>query len=220
MWISVKNSNGVEDNMLIGFFDKATDDLDKRYDSKHVNLWKESIIYSMLNDEKLSIQGLGSFEDSKAIAVGIDASVASDLIIGIAKTEGALSDSDIFLVDNYLNIRHDLKASDYVVNNVAEGQYPDRFTIEFVSKSDLDRITEESEASFKVSSEFEMLNINSNKNVQDIKVYDMLGRMIIQKAPLQKSFQLSTEGVKAGSVLFIEARLEDGSMVNKKSIKY
>jgi hypothetical protein len=44
--------------------------------------------------------------------------------------------------------------------------------------------------------------------------------MIIQKAPLQKSFQLSTEGVKAGSVLFIEARLEDGSMVNTKSIKY
>ena len=196
------------------------EDLDKRYDSRHVNLWKESIIYSVLDDQKLSIQGLGSFDGSKTISVGIDANVASDLTIGISKTEGALNDSDIFLVDNYLNIRHDLKASDYVVNNVAEGQYPDRFTIEFVTTSELDRIAEESEEFFKVSTELEVLNINSNKNVQNIKVYDMLGRMIIQKAPMQKSFQLSTEGVKEGSILFIEAQLEDGSSVNKKSVKY
>jgi hypothetical protein len=44
--------------------------------------------------------------------------------------------------------------------------------------------------------------------------------MIIQEAPKQTSFQLNTATIKTGTVMLIEARLEDGSMVNTKSIKY
>ena len=133
--------------------------------------------------------------------------------------EGVLKDVDIFLVDKVLNLRHDLKASDYYINNQEVGEFNDRFSIEFVAKDGLDALVE-TEDFFKVSNNYESLNVNSNKSVYDIKVYDLLGRVIIHGAPKEKSFQLNTSGVKIGTVMLIEALLEDGTVINRKSVKY
>ena len=51
-------------------------------------------------------------------------------------------------------------------------------------------------------------------------MYDLLGRMVIQKQPNKKSFHINTTNVKNGTVLVIEATLENGSVINKKAIKY
>ena len=220
IWLKVTDQYAVSDQILVGFIDDATDDLEPRYDAEYYNYHKGVNLYTVVEDSKLVIQGLGAFDSNKTVDMGFDAQYTADLSFSISKTEGALTDAQIFLVDNYLNIRHDLKASDYYVNNVEVGQYSDRFTLEFVSAVSDDIAQVEEGEFFKVGTEYEMLKINSSKNVQDIKVYDVLGRMIIHKAPMQSSFQLNTEGVKDGSILFIEAQLEDGSMVNKKSIKY
>jgi len=71
-----------------------------------------------------------------------------------------------------------------------------------------------------VSNKFENLKVESTQPVRNIKVYDLLGRMIIQSAPNQRSFELNTSGVKIGTVMVIEARMEDGSLINTKAIKY
>ena len=99
------------------------------------------------------------------------------------------------------------------------GEFNDRFSIEFVAKDGLDALVE-TEDFFKVSNNYESLNVNSNKSVYDIKVYDLLGRVIIHGTPKEKSFQLNTSGVKIGTVMLIEALLEDGTVINRKSVKY
>ena len=48
----------------------------------------------------------------------------------------------------------------------------------------------------------------------------MLGRILINENPDKESFYLKTDNVKSGTVLLIEATLENGSVVNKKTIKY
>jgi hypothetical protein len=220
MWLSVINSNGVEDRMLIGFFNEATDDFDKRYDSRHVNLWKETIIYSILNDQKLSIQGLGSFDETKTVSIGIDTSVESNLTIAIDKTEGALIDAEVFLVDNYLNIRHDLNFSEYTIENSEIGQYADRFTLEFRDAEDISDDQEiEIEHFLNIYQNSEELQINSSRLIRQIKVYDIMGRIIAEKSPSQKSTILTLPGVKS-TILLLEVRMENGYKFHKKIISY
>ena len=71
-----------------------------------------------------------------------------------------------------------------------------------------------------MENKFETLKVDATEPVENIKVYDLLGRMIIQSAPNKRSFELNTSGVKIGTVLIIEARMEDGSLINTKAIKY
>jgi len=65
-----------------------------------------------------------------------------------------------------------------------------------------------------------MMKVNSGKLVNEIRVYDLLGRMIIQGTPGERSFELNTSSVRTGTIMLIEAKLEDGSMINTKSVKY
>ena len=220
IWLSVTNDENIKDKILVGFFDRATDGIDPRYDANYNNFAKTTNFYSTVDDAKLSIQSLGAFDSKKIVSLGLETKSSTEITLSIEKVEGQLAQADVYLIDNYLNIRHNLKKSDYYLNSLEIGEYPDRFSIEFVSNIVEEIITELEENSFKVSSQNEVLKVDSSKEVEDIKVYDMLGRMIIHKAPKQNSFNLSTEGVKRGSILFIEAQLEDGSLINKKSIKY
>ena len=73
---------------------------------------------------------------------------------------------------------------------------------------------------FIISNDLDSFKIRSAKEVKDIKVYDLLGRMILQKQPNKKSFHIDAVNIKKGTVLVIEATLENGSVINKKTIKY
>jgi len=48
----------------------------------------------------------------------------------------------------------------------------------------------------------------------------MLCRILINKSPDKKSFYLEASTIKKGTVLLIEAVLENGVVINKKTIKY
>ena len=137
--------------------------------------------YSQIDDDKFVIQGLGNFDYEKSVPLGFDTKKTGSHKISIAQTEGLLNGSDVYLVDGFLNIRHDLKRSDYEFNADNTGEFPNRFALEFANKdvdSSMENILDKNE--FMVMNEFDMMKINSGKAVNEIKVFDLLGRMIIQ----------------------------------------
>ena len=167
------------------------------------------------------IQGLSEFGASKEVTLGYDTKRTGWFKMSINKKQGALIDAEIYLVDTYLNVKHDLNKSSYEFKADKEGEYTDRFKLEFVNtNADLAPETGIDSDRFTVTNEFDIMSVISGRSVNEIRVYDLLGRMIIQKTPKQKSFQLNTSNVRIGTVMLIEARLEDGSMINTKSIKY
>ncbi len=220
---------GTEKNdILIGFMEKATDGYDTYYDATG-NLYDDNIsliekntkFYSKIGDDKYVIQGLSEFGASKNINLGFDTKKTGWFKLSVNKKQGALNDSDIYLIDTYLNVKHDMNKSAYEFQADKVGEFSDRFRLEFVNRNaDLgpDKIVDLEK--FTVSNEFDIMTVRSGKSVNEIRVYDLLGRMIIQEAPKRTSFQLNTASIKTGTVMLIEARLEDGSMVNTKSIKY
>ncbi len=142
------------------------------------------------------------------------------MTIGIDKLEGVLKDTEVYLVDHLLNTTHDLKAGDYQFEQTVTGSFPDRFTLQFAGQA-LD-VDDEifTKNGFVISNDVESLRIRSTEIVKNIQIYDLLGRMIIQKQPNQKSFNIGTTTIKNGTVLIIKATLENGSVISKKTIKY
>ena len=221
--------HGTEKNdILIAFVEGATDQYDmyydalgNLYDSNISLLEKNSKFYSKIDNDKYVIQGLSEFGASKNVNLGFDTKKSGWFKMSINKKQGALNDADIYLVDTYLNIKHDLNKSAYEFEADKSGEYSDRFRLEFVNKNyDLGPDVIVDADRFTITNEFDMMSVVSGKSVNEIKVYDLLGRMIIQDAPKKSSFQLNTSNVKIGTIMLIEARLEDGSMINTKSIKY
>ncbi|MGB5322772.1 hypothetical protein, partial [Lutimonas sp.] len=227
LWLRLKLGTEKSD-ILVGFMDDATDGYDKMYDT-YGNLYdagislieKQTKFYSTIGRDKYVIQELGTYGVGRTVGLGFDTKKTGWFKMSINRKEGAMNDSDIILVDTYLNIRHDLNRSDYEFEATEEGEYADRFKLEFVNRNaDLGDNELIDENLFTIINDFDLMKVNSGKAVNEIRVYDLLGRMIIQGSPKERSFELNTSNVRVGTVMLIEAKLEDGSLINTKSIKY
>ncbi|MEN8187220.1 MAG: hypothetical protein ABFR05_08845, partial [Bacteroidota bacterium] len=219
IWLNMHDENEMANNILIGFFKESTDGIDPYYDSFYVNKSKDLNFYSVLDQRELVIQGLGIFSEDKTIALGFNSKKAANLSISISKTEGALSEANIYLVDNLLGITHDLKSGDYQFEQTEEGEFKDRFTLQFATTAlGIDDFALEND--FNIANTYEGFSIHASKTVAKIKVYDMLGRLLVQETPNKQSFNLKMENIKQGTVLIFESTLENGAVLNKKAIKY
>ena len=222
VWLNINSNQGGSNQLLVAFMEKATEAADRGYDAlTYKNSDNVLSFYSIIESDKYVIQGLPTFNESQTVVLGFDTNVAPrTLTISIHKMEGALKTSEIYLVDNLLGITHDLKVSDYEFEQTTTGEFKSRFTLQFAGQAlDVDDIVL-GKNDFIVSKAFENLKITAKKNVSTIKVYDLLGRLLINKKPNKQSFELKTGNIKVGTILIIEATLENGATVSKKTIKY
>ena len=220
MWLNVTSKQGRAYNeILIGFMDNATDGEDRGYDGVKYSGGNYVSLYSTIGDKRFAIQGLGSFSAEKRINIGFDAWVQETFTISIREMEGVLNTEEIYLVDNYLNIVHDLKTSSYEFEITETGSFSDRFTLQF-NKSVLGVDEELLNNSFIVSSDEDELRVRASESVANIKVYDMLGRLLIDSNPKQSEFTLNTNSIAKGTVLVLNATLENGVEISKKAIKF
>ena len=221
LWLKLSDGQRSRSNIMIGFLDKATDGIDNYYDSYGFNSEKAVNLYSKISesDSKFLIQGLGTFSEDKKVALGIENKNTGALKISIVGIEGALKDADIFLVDNLLGITHNLKGSDYLFEQTTTGETPNRFTLQFAGAAlEIDNFEKDNE--FSIVNTIDGFNINASKVVTKVKVYDMLGRIIVNDNPNKQSFSLKVDNIKAGTVLVIESTLDNGAILSKKAIRY
>ena len=65
--------------------------------------------------------------------------------------------------------------------------------------------------------------IHSKGTITNMKVYDMLGRMLIEKLPdagEATNFTVPISTIKPGTILILKATFENGVELSKKTIKY
>jgi len=221
VWLNVEsNTGGAFSQILVGFFDKATDGHDRGYDGTRLGAsWID--FYSKIDTVHYAVQGLSSFDLDKRVSIGFDTYIPDAMTykISIDNVEGALNDNDLYLVDNELNIVHDLKLASYEFDVNGEGIFPDRFTLQF-NKSTLGVDDLELSNDFVVINEENTLRLKSNTVITDIKVYDILGRLLIDTEPNDSEFEINTQAIRKGTVLILNATFDNGAEVSKKAIKY
>ena len=219
LWLNMTSEQGAFNQILVGFFDEATDGVDRGYDGIKNNGGSFISFYSNIDDSRYVIQGLGTFNQSKEVTLGFDTGIARTFKIAISNIEGILKDEDVYLVDNTLNIVHDLKQSAYEFEITETGVYSDRFTLKF-NNAVLDIEDFEFSKNFLVINEDNTLRIKANQEVSKLRVFDMLGRLLIDQKPNESDFYLNTTNIKKGTILILNATMQDGSVVSKKGIKY
>lgn len=223
IWLNLKTDRGGFNQLLIGFLPKATDLVDRGYDALKFEGANVISFYSTIDDLKYSIQGLARFSLDRKIELGVDTRVAPRVFsISIENLEGNLKNNEIYIVDNFMNITHDLKVSDYHFEITEIGKYPDRFTLKFIhnmtlSTDDIENIIEDD---LIISNSNDALKFSSSKIISSLHVYDILGRSLIDVRPGSRLFELKTTSIKPGTILVIKATLANRSVINKKTMIY
>tara|TARA_R110002073_G_scaffold139232_2_gene289351 strand:- start:125075 stop:128854 length:3780 start_codon:yes stop_codon:yes gene_type:complete len=219
LWLNITSEQGAFNQILVGFFDKATDGEDRGYDGLSNNAASLVSFYSTIGSSKYGIQGLGAFDQSKQVTLGFDTQIARTFKIAIDNIEGVLKDEDVYLVDNVLNNVHDLKQGAYDFEVTEAGSYADRFTLQF-NKTTLGVDDVALNNSFVVINEENAFRLKSNSVITNIKIYDITGRLLIDQSPNENEFTVQTRSITKGTVLILNATLEGGAEVSKKAIKY
>jgi hypothetical protein len=219
IWLQLKDSKDASKGILLAFFEEATDAIDFGYDGETMDGDLALNFYSKMENKKYGIQAFGKFNPDKKLSLGFDIESPEKLIISIQEVEGKLKNENIYLVDNTIGIVHDLNQEDYVFEQTEAGIFDNRFTLQF-ENAVLDVETNQLNNDFIISSQDNALKINSGLTVKAINVYDMMGRLLYQNKPNMQSFYIETTNINRGSILLVNATLENGTVIRKKTMRY
>lgn len=222
IWLNLTSDQGGFSQILLGFKGGLSNKVDQGYDAlRFENTGNPISFYSLIDDKKYVIQGKRTFISLRKFTLGFDTNVAPrNFSIGIDKTEGALKNISVFLVDNLLKITHDLSLSDYSFNLNVIGEFPDRFILKFENTS-LDEVEEQENNDFKIINGYNgYLAIKSRSKIVKVAVYDLYGNLLIEDNPNSSKFVLNVKDIDIGSILIIAATFENGEIINKKTIRF
>lgn len=220
IWLDLTTSKGGFNQLLIGFDTRATDEFDSGFDAlKHEGGNKISF-YSDLNEEKLAIQGLAAFTESKEVTLGFDTQLGQrEYSIKISGLEGQLRDADLILYDHLLNISHDLEKSAYTFVHDEKGSFPGRFSLRLgrkvVPEEEVVRLQEE----LIISNQEDVFSVVAENEVSTLNLFDLQGRLIMRIHPNQKSFDFVESESRKGEILLLEIQMKDQKRIVKKTYK-
>ncbi len=218
IWLDVVENQVNYKQTLIGYCENATAGIDRGLDSSFLPAGNTVSLYSINNQDKLSIQGRPlPFVNSDEVPLGFVSSTSGNFLIRLYSYDGLFENQDIYLRDNYLNVVHNLKSADYSFTSNT-GTYDDRFVLLYqntqLSTSD-NGWNENSVVVFKPN---DAIHIDSgNVIMKSVTVYDTRGRVLQSKENIS-STSLKLDVISANQALLIRITSEDGRVVTKKYV--
>ena len=219
IWLDLIGEDNTALPILVGFADGATNGIDRLYDGFSINK-SENQFYSLLSDQKLTIQGKAlPFEDSEIIPLGYKTSNSGSFTLTINKLDGLFESTrqDIYLEDTELNIIHDLRANPYIFISDA-GTFDDRFVLRFnavtLSTTDHDIL-----ANVHIRSINNSIDATSAlSEIKTFELFDITGRQIHKNLNVDNTkYSYQTSHLSTGPY-FVQLALANGSTVTKKLI--
>lgn len=216
-WIDIINENQASERILIGYIENATIGHDKYFDSK-TSLSNNLMLYSLFEGSKYNIQGRPlPFDRTDRVPLGYFSPEEGNNTIAIAANDGLFEEQDIFLIDNYLNIIHDLKSSPYSFYSTS-GTHNERFVVvyqnELLSQNDM-----VFENNVKVLTNQHISIYSSLENLENVSVYNILGQNLANFEKIQSKDLTITTLSKNNNTLLLVIQLENQEIVVKK-IRY
>jgi hypothetical protein len=216
VWLNIKNAAGAYDEMLLGYVQGATQAYDTRYDGKVMPGGNNVGLYSILNSDKLSIQGRGlPFNQADVIPLGYFSTVAGTFNIALENFDGLFNNQDVYLTDKLLNITHNLKSGAYSFST-ANGTFDQRFELRFVDvalgtddlivRDELIILATNGQVSVKAG----------NNIIESVDVYDLTGKRLLHKSNIGSNTFNSSELNIATQVVLVKVSLGNDQVVAAK----
>ena len=220
VWIDITDADGKFNQIAVGFYDGATDDYDRLFDAKDPNSGSGFNLSSLLDGEKLAIQGLKRTNDiNRAVPLAIENDIARNINFHINHFTG-FDNIDIYLKDNYLNTTYDLKAGDYLTS-VDNGYFDDRFEIIFTQVLNIDDQNIDPNAVLLIQNEGVFnLQATGNHLITGVRVFDVTGKLLYENDSLEQAqLNVNLSYISTGNLLLFHIQLDNKSSLVKKAIK-
>ena len=217
VWINLKNNSGQFSQILVGYMNEATNDYDFGIDGLAFGN-QGSNLYSIEDENKFAVQGRTlPFTDEDVVPLGISIVEPSVYEITIDNLDGLFAGSQsIYLKDKVLNVIHDLKSAPYSFNSSVE-TIENRFEIVFKNETLSNNLEEFSNITIHQSENIVYIK-SDNDEIEQIEVYDILGRNIFYKTKINETaLNFSVQGIR-NQVLVIKITAENQGLTTTKII--
>lgn len=133
IWLNL-NGSDVFRQILVAFMPETTDQFDFGYDSNRLYDIYTDDFYSVLEDKRLAIQSLASFNDEIEVPLGLKIQNTGNFSISLDHTQGIFSQTQkIYLEDTQEEIIHNLGEGAYTFTQTAGTDINDRFILRFTN---------------------------------------------------------------------------------------
>nr|WP_294775770.1 MBG domain-containing protein [uncultured Flavobacterium sp.] len=219
IWLNATNDNGMYSQTMIGYITNATNDVDNSLDGKSI-YDGDIALTSLIGTTPYAIQGRAlPFDNNDVVPLSFRVANAGQYTIAIDHVDGLfLNGQDIFLRDNLTSVVHNLNTSAYSFASDT-GTFDSRF--EVLYQSPLGVTTPVFNANqvvvYKNAANDFVIN-SGNVTMASVKVFDIRGRLLLEKNGINNSETIITTG-QANEVLLIQITSQDGLVVTKKVIR-
>ncbi|WP_028871516.1 GEVED domain-containing protein [Psychroserpens burtonensis] len=221
IWLDLIDSNNNANSILVGYIHGATNTKDRLYDGTQF-AGTNTLFYSLIENDKMSIQGRAlPFEVTDVVPLGYEIPQNGDYSIAINHVDGLFetSNQDIFLEDTYTNTIHNLRLSAYTFNSES-GLFNDRFVLRYNEDTlSLEELKSINGLTILVPNG-KYIKIQSTLSpIQQIAVYDLLGRVVIDRPDVGNLSELTieTKQLSTGGYI-VKVNLIDGIIKTQKII--
>lgn len=215
IWLNLNDDNTSYNQILVGYMNGASNGVDNLIDAKVLDASKP-MVYNLLNDEAYVIQGKGlPFDDNDIIPLGLQVLESGNYTLGIEQVDGLFASQEIFLKDNETNIIHDLKQGDYQFTTQS-GDYKERF--ELVFKSGTLSADDVVENTISVYANNSGIQINSSEKLDQIIVFDVLGRKLFEASQIQESNFTIQSILSTNQALIVKVKDVNGNTKTQKIV--
>ena len=216
MWFDIINSDGLNDRTLVGYVENATMGRDSFFDA-NTAVAGNMIIYSLLEEEKLTIQGRSlPFDENDIVPMGVHIPTSGQYTIALAAIDGLFENQAIYLKDNLTNTIHDIKENPYSFTS-EQGTFNNRFEVIYQNET-----LSNPDFSFE-----NIVRVTSNNNVtvhstielmESILVYNVLGQKLVEYKNINSNQLQLNHLQKNNSTLLLKIKLQNGTTSIEKVI--
>ena len=138
LWLNLTNEEGIFRQILVGFYDGATDFYDKGLDGQRMENGDDNDFFSIVSGDprRFAIQTQSAFDIEKTVPLGIEIIESGIYRIGIDHLEGVFeTGQQIYLQDKTEGVIHNLSQTDYVFKIETTAGLTDRFVLVFTNNS-------------------------------------------------------------------------------------
>lgn len=204
-------SNGtISDEQIILFNTDAADQFDD-YDSH--KFWAADIpqLYTNINEDTLTINGLNSTATNPTVPLGIKLPTSGNYSIDASSI--TLNATPVYLEDTYLNVFQDLNQNATYSFSEVQGNIGDRFILHFAEITGVDEV----ENNISVYSFQNQIKINlDSKESGHVTVFDLSGRTVLTRQ--LNSDRTSIELNQASGIYLVRVETQSETVTRKVAI--
>lgn len=184
-------------------------------DTGHPSLSSSDTFYSYANDDRVIINGRGTFDKNDVVNLGTKNYAAGLYKIRAIDQEGIFANGQhIYLKDKVLNVIADLTEAPYEFS-AETGEFTNRFEIVYEQETVLGT-TDQAKASIELYRDGQDFVVQTSaKKIVHVELYDMSGRLMFSKKANAETVRFTAETLTEG-IYILKGQLEDGEVFTKK----